>query len=299
MNQKQPKKSGVLLWVLIGFVAVCILAVILWPERTDAPVQPSRESTIPTVRTEPATGSDETEPLETEPLETEPAGTDPGQTVPEDVSPVPTTPAQKDPAGTEPPQEDLPAQPQQHTINLGYGLELTDAGGYTGAYVEDGSGEIVSDVMMIVVCNTGEQDIQLADITALSGGVEYTFRLTNLAAGERMVLLDLKRMKAAEGVVESAIMSDVVLFETPMELHEQTIQISGLNGMLNVKNISDHDIEGEIFIYYKFAAPDLFYGGITFRVRVEGGLKAGELRQVPAGHFVPDNCRIVQVTIHA
>ena len=58
------------------------------------------------------------------------------------------------------------------------------------------------------------------------------------------------------------------------------------------------DISGDIYIYYKFAATDIFYGGITFRVRVEGGLKAGELRQIPAGHFKPGECRIVQVSIY-
>ena len=256
MNQKQPKKSGVLLWVLIAAAVLCIAAVVLRSARPDDPVRPSVENTVPS----------RTEPAETVPGETKPGEQDP--------------------------------EMDQSIIDLGYGLEITDVGGYTGAYMEDGSNEIVSDVMMLVVRNIGEQDVQLADIVAFSGGEEYTFRLTNLAVGARAVLLDLARKPEFEADLESAVLSAVALFEMPMELYEDTIQITGLNGMLNVKNISEKDISGDIYIYYKFAATDIFYGGITFRVRVEGGLKAGEIRQVPAGHYSPEGCSIVQVTIH-
>ena len=185
---------------------------------------------------------------------------------------------------------------EQTSINLGCGLQITDAGSYTGLYMEDGSNEIVSDVMMVVVHNSGEQDIQLANIVAVCGDAEYRFSLTNLAAGERAVLLDLDRKGSGSDILDSAVLSECVLFEQPMDLLEDTIQISGLEGMLNVKNISDADIDGDIFIYYKYAAQDIYYGGITFRVRIEGGLKAGELRQIPAGHYSPESCAIVQVT---
>lgn len=185
---------------------------------------------------------------------------------------------------------------EQAPINLGYGLQITDAGRYTGMYMEDGSGDIVSGVMMVVVRNSGEQDVQLANITALCGDMEYRFSLTNLAAGEQVVLLDLDRKESGGEILSSAVLTESVLFSEPMDRMADAIEISGLDGMLNVKNVSDADMEGDIFIYYKYAAEDIFYGGITFRVRIEGGLKAGELRQIPAGHYSPAGCVIVQVT---
>ena len=179
----------------------------------------------------------------------------------------------------------VPAETQP-AINLGYGLEITDHGSYTGLYMEDGSDEILAKLL------------QLAEFTAVSGGEEYRFRLTNLAAGERAVLLEQERRAASGAPLESAVLGNAALFPEPMELYEDTIEIGGLEGMLNVQNISAADISGDICIYYKYAAQDIYYGGITFRVRIEGGLKAGELRQIPAGHFDPDGCAVVQVTIY-
>lgn len=191
----------------------------------------------------------------------------------------------------------LPEIETEPRINLGYGLEITDSGKYSGLYMEDGSDELLSDVMMVIVRNNGEQDVQLADFTVSADGGEYRFRLTNLAAGERAVLLDLDR-KPSGGTVSSAAVENVALFAEPMALCEDRISVSGMDGMLNVQNISGEDIKGDIFVYYKYAAQDLYYGGITFRVRVEGGLKAGEIRQIPAGHYTAEGCAIVQVMIY-
>lgn len=192
--------------------------------------------------------------------------------------------------------EETAAEPVLQTIDLGYGLELIDSGKYTGLYMEDGSNEVLSDVMMIIVENKGQQDIQLARISAVCGAEPYSFTLTNLAVGARAVLLEQDRRPAA--VLTSAVADTCALFREPMSTEEGRIQVSGLDGMVNVKNISGTDISGDIYVYYKYAADDIFYGGVTFRVRVEDGLKAGELRQIPAGHFTAVGSTVVQVTIH-
>ena len=218
------------------------------------------------------------QPIQTPAVRTEPTETEPVQTVPTQTLPT--------------------VVETQPGISLDYGLQITDHGSYTGVYMEDGSNEIVSEVMMLVVQNNGEADIQLAELTTLCGGETYRFKLTNLAVGKRAVLLDLDRKRAEGGTPEAVELDSVARFQEPMELHEDAIEIGGLEGMLNVKNISDTDISGDIHIYYKYAAQDIYYGGITFRVRIQGGLKAGELRQIPAGHFDPKGCEIIQVTIY-
>jgi hypothetical protein len=49
-------------------------------------------------------------------------------------------------------------------------------------------------------------------------------------------------------------------------------------------------------VYYKNSTADLLYGGITYRAKVRAGLKAGEIRQINAGHFNPESSVIVMIT---
>jgi hypothetical protein len=71
--------------------------------------------------------------------------------------------------------------------------------------------------------------------------------------------------------------------------------IDGENGIMEVTNTSNQDIASDIFIYYKNSAVDLFYGGITYRVRIEGGLAAGESARIISAHYLPKSCRIVGI----
>lgn len=186
---------------------------------------------------------------------------------------------------------------EQAPINLGYGLEITEVGSYTGLYMEDGTDDIVSGVMMLVLENKGEDDIQYAVINASNDGESYRFSLTNLAVGEKVVLLELERKPKPSKSELTAVLEDVVCFDEPMSTKDSLIRIRGLDGMMNIENISGEDISGDIYVYYKYSASDVFYGGITFRVSVNGGLKNGELRQLPAAHYSPSGCTVVHVDV--
>lgn len=182
-----------------------------------------------------------------------------------------------------------------HPINLGYGVSLDQVSKYTGIYMEDGSDELLSGIMMIRISNTGEDDIQLMHIEVAYSDASYHFQVTNLPAGSSAILLELSRSPVPRGIPQSAVASNVVLFREPMRADAGVYEISGAAGMMNVKNISGTDIPGDIYVYYKYKTQDVFYGGITFRVAIPGGLKAGEIRQVVASHFNPDNCQVIMV----
>ena len=182
-------------------------------------------------------------------------------------------------------------------INLGYGVYLEQASNYTGIYMEDGSDELVSGIMMIQISNTGEEDIQLMQIEVAYVDATYHFQVTNLPAGSSAVLLEQSRQAKPEGDPISATASNVVVFPENMKVDQSVFEISGAAGMMNVKNISDAAIDGTVYVYYKYKTQNLFYGGITFRVTVEGGLKAGEIRQLMTSHFNPDNCQVVMVEV--
>lgn len=181
------------------------------------------------------------------------------------------------------------------SIELAEGLRISDFGPYSGIFMEDGTNDPVSDVMMVLLHNESEQDLQYVTFTAEAEDAVFTFEASNLAAGSSVVLLDQARQAVAPDGLTSADAEHVVFFDAPMELCTELVEVSGMDGALNVRNISDRDIAGDVYVYYKYAAEDIFYGGITFRVVVSEGLKAGELRQVPAGHYSPGLCTIVQV----
>lgn len=212
-----------------------------------------------------------------------------GHTVPDKDDPMPTD-APDAPTGTEP-----PVTPEEPVV-LEDGLLIEQVGVYSGMYVEDGSGEICPDVMMVVLRNGSGKDLQLARIELTVGEETYHFQCTNLPAGGAAVLLDQDRKTSVSARPDQAEITMSAFFDSSMELCADKLEIRGQQGNLTVTNVSGADISGDIYVYYKFHAADYFYGGITFRVAVRGGLKAGESSQLIAGHYTPDGCKIVQVT---
>jgi len=222
------------------------------------------------------------------------------ETVPEVHTPTDAPVAETDePVVPDTPAESKPVQVddvKEVSINLGKGMRIIDVGKYTGIYMEDGTDEIVSGVMMIVVTNEGEDDIQYAEITMPVGDKTAEFSLSTLPAGSTVVLLEQSRMPYEAGEYTTAVAENVALFSEPLSLCEDKLKIQILDGAINVTNISGADITGDIFIYYKNSAADVYYGGITYRVRLEGGMMAEETKQIMASHFSESGSAIMFVT---
>ncbi len=220
-----------------------------------------------------------------------------GDKAPATIQTVQTTPASdKTAIQTDGQNPELP----ENSVNLGYGIYLKDITGYTGLYMEDGSDEVLSDILMMVVENGGDQDIQYAKITMDLGNQQAEFLITTLPVGESIVLLEQSRIAWNKDTDYAAILpkvENVAYFQESISLHEDKLKIQIIDGALNVTNISEEDIFGTIKVYYKNAAEDLLYGGITYQVTIDGGLKTGELRQVMTHHASDTGSRIMFVTI--
>ena len=91
--------------------------------------------------------------------------------------------------------------------------------------------------------------------------------------------------------------SAVTFMETEPSLLQDHLKIQSLDGAMNITNISGEDITGDIVIYYKNAAADLLYGGITYRITVRGGLKKDEVRQISVSHLSAVGSRVMFITI--
>ena len=203
------------------------------------------------------------------------------------------------PSQQEEPGNNAPASVLEEVdVALDKGLQITGIGAYTGAYVEDGSNEFVSGVLMLRVTNNGTEAIQYAEFTIPMEDTAAKFTLSTLPAGATAILLEQSRMLWDEQTVYPAPeMSLVAMFDEPLSLREDKLKIQALDGGLNVTNISGQDIDGDIIIYYKNAQQGIFYGGITYRVRLQGGMKADEIKQIMSDHFSATGSEVVFITI--
>ncbi len=181
------------------------------------------------------------------------------------------------------------------SVMLDKGLVITEMSKFSGQYMEDGSNESVTDVMMLVVKNTNVQDLQLARIDVAYSEFTASFQITNLPAGESVVVLEKNRQKYVDEKYTDIQAKDVVFFKEAMSLRKDKFEVSGELGGFILKNISDTDVTGDIYVYYKNAASDLYYGGITYRAKCSDGLKVGESKRIPAGHYSPESCEILMV----
>ena len=205
-----------------------------------------------------------------------------------------------DPEQSEQPSTELPedifVEEDNEELVLDQQLKLNWAKSYTGVFMEDGSNEFVTNAMSIKVTNNNENDLQLARFEIGYDEKTYHFEVTNLPAGSSAILIEKNRESFPDGEMITVAANNITFFNEPMDIHEDVVDISGMKGALNVKNISSSDIAGDIYIYYKYITDDVYYGGITFRTKVSGGLKSGELKQVMTGHYNPDTCKITTVT---
>ena len=275
-KQKKSKLVPVML-TLILILVVLLAALVL--------LMPGAEADVPV---------DDPTTVATEPLETQ------GEETAETDQPAETTlpaEAETEPAVT----EDIPAateatEAKQFPLVLQDGLQINSVNKYAGIFMEDGSDEVVSGILMIELENTSDQDLHLAQIRLHYADVTAEFQVTNLPAHRKVVLLELNRTAYIAEMPESAEAVNVAFVEK-FSMYEDKLEIKALSGVINVRNISGEDITEDIYVYYKNTAGDTYYGGITYRIRIEGGLKKDEIRQMMASHFDEDTCQLLMVTI--
>ena len=179
-------------------------------------------------------------------------------------------------------------------------LRIRNIGKYVGIYVEDGSDEAVSGVLMLEVENISSEPIQYAQINLTVGEETAEFTVSVLPAGGRAILIEQNRMAWEDGVNYGEAEAECVHlagFDKPLSLHEDKLKIQLLDGAANILNVSDEPIEGTIVICYKNVANGMYHGGIAYRIRIEGGMKAGELKQIMATHLQETGSEILFVDI--
>lgn len=176
-------------------------------------------------------------------------------------------------------------------------LVVSDLGAYSGNYMEDGSDALISNVLMLVVKNTSDKAVEYAEISVDADFAYAKFTVSALPAGESAVVLESAQMVydpnteySLDGIVAS------YYEDNSFTLHPELFDITGAEGEISVKNISDKSISGPVYVYYKLVKDGFFLGGITYRAVIEDGISAGETAAAQANHYSDEHARLLFVS---
>lgn len=164
----------------------------------------------------------------------------------------------------------------------------------TADFPEDGSFVEKKDVLTLKVKNESDKAIQFLRIKVTTDQKEMLFEITTLPVNMEVNVFEKsgQTLSKDEKILEISG-ENRVDFEKPISLMRETFELDVHDKVINVRNISKNDIGSDIYLYYKKKDKDgNYFGGITFRSKVEG-LKAGELKQISASHFALTDSEVI------
>ena len=142
-------------------------------------------------------------------------------------------------------------------------------------------------VSAVIIKNTTDKTLQYSTLTEnFSDGTVYSYTASTIPPGEVCIVTEDSESPFKDNSPSTFSDKAVAFFQQEPSVYNDTLQYVGANSILTVKNKSDKDITENIVIYYKDYAESRFTSGVTYRVTIEGGLKSGEIKQIPAKHFV-------------
>ena len=181
-------------------------------------------------------------------------------------------------------------------IALGDDLSVIKVGPYSGSYMEDGSDENVENVLSIMITNNGTRTLQYAEAEFTYGDKTAVFTFSTLRPGQSMLVLEKNHLDYFESyTLTDAILNHEVFFQRSLNICEDKFRITAADGVFNVENISGDNLTGNISIYYKNKKDDIYYGGITYRAIIEGGIEKDGVKQITTKHFTVDGSEVVFV----
>lgn len=183
-----------------------------------------------------------------------------------------------------------------YPVDMGEGITLMAVQSYSGKFIEDGSDELVSEVMSLIVQNNGEKDVQLIDFKLVDQeGKTYQFRITTLMPGQTLIALENERASYKENVkIVSAEVEHFAEFSEKPQMAEDVFKIESQQNLIIVTNISDKKILAAR-VCYKNMIDGVYLGGITYTVSIPE-LLPGETVELSTKHYTKDTSQMVFVT---
>lgn len=178
--------------------------------------------------------------------------------------------------------------------NVNEQLRVLGVGHYSGLYLEDLTGDEVTDVLAIVVQNISQTWVVNADLSIDCDGKTAEFSVSALPGTAYALLLEKNRMSYDSEMILrnpactfcASDMSEYVL-DFGQEFAVQPFE----GNILVVQNVSGREISSDALLFYKNVASYgrqgeiLYLGGILYSTRFSGPIAAGEQRQVAPEHY--------------
>ena len=181
--------------------------------------------------------------------------------------------------------------------NLGSGIVIQSVSQYSSDFVEDGSDRGVRNVWALTVNNMSDQDIQYLRIKAEHGEDAAYFDITTLTAGSTVQVLESAASEYPEWEEDCVYtIENLALFSKERSLYPDLFAVSARDGWIKVENKGTEDITNDVYVYYKNEKDGEFLGGITYRLKFEGGIPAGETREEQSVHYKSDISQIMYLT---
>ena len=177
------------------------------------------------------------------------------------------------------------------------GLKALSVDTISGMYVEDGSDEVLDNILTMTISNDSEVMLQYAKLILSIGDEEYLFEISSIPAGETVRAMEMNRkpLTSAEG--------DIVLNQEHiawtydnLSMCESVFNIVQRENAIIVENISGETVNAPLYVYYKNYVDEMYIGGITYRAGTMEDIEPGETVVLSAKHFDPEASQLLFVT---
>ena len=180
------------------------------------------------------------------------------------------------------------ADEDNYRTNLGSGIVIQSVSQYLGE---------VKNVWSLTVNNMSDQDIQYLRIKAEHGEDAAYFDITTLTAGSTVKVLESSAAEYPDWEDDCVYsIENLALFNKERSLYPDLFAVSARDGWIKVENKGTEDITNDVYVYYKNEKDGEFLGGITYRLKFEGGIPAGETREEQSVHYKSDISQIMYLT---
>lgn len=186
---------------------------------------------------------------------------------------------------------------KKYIASLGDEIFVEESYGYDGNFVEDGSDKEVSNIWTLKVSNYSNQDIQFLRIKAQKDNDVGVFDITTLKANSSVIVMESNALECPSNSEDYQYdIENLAYFQTEISLHSDIFKVMAKDNWIKLENISTQDINSDIYVYFKNYEDDIYQGGITYRVKFAGGIKAGATVEMQSQHYSSKKSKILYLT---